>query len=151
MTVTEPTSTEPTLTDCERYLLRQFDADCAAGMPMPADVATHLAGCDSCRSEWQQSQELDAALRDAIRVDVPMALYRRAYLAAVDDLQPSPSPARRWMRLLVAGLSGAAAAGVSLWLPTVSEWIWLAPAAFIVVAASVYLYDYYDECQLPSV
>ena len=140
-----------TALNCENCLLRQFDSDCAAGEPLPTDVAAHLAACATCQREWQQWPAVDATLRAALQADVPASVYRLAYQAAVAEQEAKPWRGRRWFRWLYAVLGGAAAAQLWLIVPYTAAWPWLAIAAFVIVATAMFLSDFYDECQLPAV
>ncbi|NQD36439.1 hypothetical protein HPT27_05325 [Permianibacter sp. IMCC34836] len=135
--------------ECELTLLRQFDNDGRPGLPTPPDVAAHLAGCADCRQEWAQRAETDASLRAALAVEVPVAVYRLAYQAAVQTSEP-PSTLRKTFRLLFAGLVGTSCALATLMTPYLNQWVWLAPVSFATAAALTYLFEFADENKLPT-
>lgn len=141
---------ELNLSECETVLLRQFDADCRPGLPVPADVAAHLASCANCQHEWAQQQHVDVNLRRALTVEVPVSLARRAYHAAVEIDQPQATPAKRWLHGLYAGLAGAGAAQLLSLLPLTANWQWLIPATFLLVSCGAFLFDLYQDNTTPS-
>ena len=136
--------------DCETILLRQFDDDCRAGLPLPADVAAHLAGCANCQQEWAQHSAFNARLRTELQVDVPVTVYRRAYQAAVETGAESPRPMHRHFRLLFAGLVGTSGALVSLTAPYLSDLPWLAPVVFATAAVLTYVLEFVNESKTPA-
>lgn len=136
-------------TECELTLLRQFDDDGQPGLPTPPDVAAHLAGCADCRNEWAQRAEIDATLRAALTVEVPVAVYRLAYQAAVQTSEPPPT-IRKTFRLLFAGLVGTSCAFATLTMPYLSQWLWLAPISFATAAALTYLIEFANENKTPA-
>lgn len=138
------------LSACETILLRQFDDDCRPGLPLPADVAAHLAGCANCQQEWSQHSAFDAQLRTQLQVAVPISVYRQAYQAAVEIDTKSPQPLHRHFRLLFAGLVGTSGALISLTAPYLSDWPWLAPIVFATAAVLTYVVEFASDSKTPA-
>ncbi|MFZ5841880.1 MAG: hypothetical protein ACOY3E_03185 [Pseudomonadota bacterium] len=131
--------------NCEIILLRQFDADCRTGAPLPANVATHLASCDNCRQQWAELRAFDHGLKLAMTVEPPVELYRAAYRAAV-ELDEAPVKAnKRWLQAGYALLAGVAVGQGLLMLPWTADWPWLAPIGFLAVSAALFVRDLYQE------
>ena len=131
--------------DCELLLLRQFDPDCRAVAPLPADVAAHLASCDNCRQQWAELRALDQGLKLALTVEPPVELYRAAYRAAVElDELPAKSN-KRWLQACYALLAGAAVGQGLLMSPWTADWPWLAPIGFLAVSSALFIRDLYQE------
>jgi len=82
---------------CEHYKEALIEA-AASDVPAPGDLRAHLAGCDNCRTEFEQEKaffaSIDAGLRVTANAEVPVSLLPRVR-ARLDEAETVPN--RSWI------------------------------------------------------
>jgi anti-sigma factor RsiW len=103
-----------------RRLAAHFDGELSGSAA--GDIERHLAGCDTCQTEWRRLVALRAALREQ-RPPQRAPETLRALIERTLDAEDAPTSTRRarhtfWWGVLTGGLSAAMVAGLALlvWL-----------------------------------
>ncbi len=124
---------------CEAILMRQFDADCEAGKPLPDDVAKHLSVCSSCQSAWAEGSQMDHYLQSHMKEEPGNHLYRRSYMVAVNEHTTEHLNWFWWRQSAIALLIGLAVGGATHIFAELNGLNWLNVSVFLFSASVVFL------------